>query len=210
VSDNVISRSPISPIPPVQLVAGWEVSGCQSAAALTISDCSPVAKVHLCGRRIGKLADAMGVPFGRAIRKASDLIVGSEPGGWLWLGPVGAALRVVMAVEGIVVQFAAEEFASVVDLTHGLALVRISGRESLELLERLCPLDLNDDMAPDGSAFRAPVAGVATDVIRDDRDGTRSYLLQCDRSSGQYLFDTLMEAGHSFGIGVDGFKPPGI
>jgi len=29
------------------------------------------------------------------------------------------------------------------------------------------------------------VAKVVTDVVRDDFDGTRSYLLHCERSSGQ-------------------------
>jgi hypothetical protein len=32
-----------------------------------------------------------------------------------------------------------------------------------------------------------------------------SYLLHCERSSGQYLFDTLLDAGREFGVQVDGF-----
>ena len=38
----------------------------------------------------------------------------------------------------------------------------------------------------------------------------RSYLLHCERSSGQYLADSLLDAGAEFGIGVDRFMPPGI
>jgi sarcosine oxidase subunit gamma len=33
-------------------------------------------------------------------------------------------------------------------------------------------------------------------------------LLHCERSSGQYLFDALVAAGESFGIGVTGFAAP--
>ena len=62
---------------------------------------------------------------------------------------------------------------------------------------------------PDGAALRTAVAAVATDVIRDDLDGIRSYLLHCERSVGQYLFDVALRAGAEFGIEVDGFRLPG-
>ena len=77
-------------------------------------------------------------------------------------------------------------------------------------LARLCGADLHDDMAPDGAALRSSVAGVATDIVRDDRAGVPSYLLHCERSSGQYLFGALTGAGESLGIGVDGFRLPAI
>ena len=99
---------------------------------------------------------------------------------------------------------------SVIDLTHGRALVRLTGGQAADLLASLCGVDLDDGMTPDGTAFRSSVAGVATDVIRDDRGGPRSYLLHCERSSGQYLFGALTGAGEPFGIGVDGFLAPGI
>jgi heterotetrameric sarcosine oxidase gamma subunit len=96
------------------------------------------------------------------------------------------------------------------DLTHGRALVRVTGPEAVDLLARLCGADLQDDMAPDGAALRSGVAGVATDIVRDDQAGVPSYLLHCERSSGQYLFGALVSAGESLGIGVDGFRLPGI
>jgi glycine cleavage system aminomethyltransferase T len=54
--------------------------------------------------------------------------------------------------------------------------------------------------------LRTSVAEVATDVVRDDvrSTGERSYLLHCERSSGQYLFDALLDAGREFGVQVDG------
>jgi hypothetical protein len=60
--------------------------------------------------------------------------------------------------------------------------------------------------AADGTAFRSAVAGVVTEVVRDDRPGPeRSYLLACDWSFGQYLFDALLDAGGEFGVQVNGF-----
>jgi sarcosine oxidase subunit alpha len=42
--------------------------------------------------------------------------------------------------------------------------------------------------------------------IRDDAGGTRSYLLHCERSVGQYLFDALLKAGAEYGLTVDGLR----
>ena len=207
-----VARSPIAPAPPVRVEAGWEVSGCRSDAALTIADHTPLAKVHLRAPWNGAMAKALGVPFGRAARDPDGpwLVVGSGPGEWLVLAPPGAAAPVAGWLGTMAAESAGEEFVSVVDLTHGRALVRVTGRDAAELLARLCGADLHDDMAPDGAALRAPVAGVATDIVRDDRAGVPSYLLHCERSSGQYLFGALVSAGESLGIGVDGFRLPGI
>jgi heterotetrameric sarcosine oxidase gamma subunit len=211
----------------VRVEAGWEVSGCRSEAALTITDGTPLAKVHLRAPWNGAMAKALGVPFGRASREGGGaygasqdgpegvwLVVGSGPGEWHVLAPPGAAVAVTDWLGTVAADAAGDEFVSMTDLTHGRALVRVTGPDAADLLARLCGADLDDDMAPDGSALRSAVAGVATDVIRDDTmidgAGVPSYLLHCERSSGQYLFGALVSAGESFGIGVDGFRPPGI
>ena len=210
-----VARSPIAPAPPVRVEAGWEMSGCRSDAPLTITDCTPLAKVHLRAPWNGAMAKALGVPFGRAGRdlEVPDgvwLVAGSGPGEWFVLAPPGTAGLAGGWLGTLAADSAPEEFVSVVDLTHGRALMRITGPDAADLLARLCGADLHDDMAPDGAALRSAVAGVATDLIRDDRAGVPSYLLHCERSSGQYLFGALVSAGESLGIGVDGFRLPGI
>lgn len=209
-----VARSPIAPAAPVRVEAGWEVSGCRTNAPFTIADHTPLAKVHLRAPWNGAMAKALGVPFGRAARDTSRdgawLVVGSGPGEWFVFAPPGAAAQAADWLDTLAADSGAGELVSVVDLTHGRALVRITGQDAAELMARLCGVDLHDDMAPDGAALRSAVAGVATDIIRDDRDGVLSYLLHCERSSGQYLFDALVGAGESLGIGVDGFRLPGI
>ena len=217
-----VSRSPIAPAPPVRVEAGWEVSGSCSDAPLTITDCTPLAKVHLRAPWNGAMAKALGVPFGRAGREGGGaygpegvwLVVGSGPGEWHVLAPPGAAAAVTDWLATVAADAAGDEFVSVTDLTHGRALVRVTGPDAADLLARLCGADLEDDMAPDGAALRSGVAGVATDIIRDDTmidgAGVPSYLLHCERSSGQYLFGALVSAGEELGIGVDGFRLPGI
>lgn len=208
-SENVIARSPIRPAAPVAVVAGWEVSAARSDAALTITDATPLAKVQVKAPAGGALAKVLGVPFGRAAWDAGELVIGAGPGQWLVLAPPGTGASVARRLEGTAAESAPGEFASVTDLTHGRALIRVTGARVPDLLARLCPADLHDDMAPNGAAFRAPVAALATDLVRDDRAGTMSYLLHCERSSGQYLFDTLVAAGEPLGIGVTGFEVPG-
>ncbi len=206
----VTARSPIPPAPPVRIEAGWEVSGRRSDAELSITDCTPLAKVALRAPGNGAMAAALGVPFGRAARNEDGLLIGSGPGEWLVLAPPGTAPQVAGRLEKAAGRSAPGEFVTVLDVTHGRALIRLTGGPSAQLLASLCAVDLADDMTPDGTAFRSSVAGVTTDVVRDDRNGTPSYLLHCERSSGCYLFGALASVGERAGLGVDGFRLPGI
>ncbi|MGH3344544.1 MAG: sarcosine oxidase subunit gamma, partial [Carbonactinosporaceae bacterium] len=132
----------------------------------------------------------------------------SGPGEWLALAGPGTAdaLRERLAA-GLSGVSGAAGFVTLVDLTHGRALVRLSGVQAGDVLAKVCGIDLRDGVTPDGAALRTSVARLVTDVVRDDRPGTPSYLLHCERSSGQYLFDALFDAGRQFGIDVDGFHP---
>jgi heterotetrameric sarcosine oxidase gamma subunit len=226
---DIVARSPIAPASPVVVDHGWEVSGRRAEAALTITDCTPLTKVQVRAPIGGQAAAALGVRFGRAARDAAGtLVVGSGPGEWLLLAAPGRVPA--LGPEAVAAQSPGES-VTWVDQTHGRALVRLSGPHSPSLLVKLCGIDLDDDITPDGSAFRTSVAALATDVIRDDLVSgpgpsgsgvspgrtvsprrstacTRSYLLHCERSSGQYLFDALLRAGAESGIEIDGFRMP--
>jgi heterotetrameric sarcosine oxidase gamma subunit len=178
------------------------------AASLTLTDLSALAKVQVKAPPDGQVRAALGTPFGRAVRSAAlgALVVGSGPGEWLVLGPPDAAAELRAALTELVA--GVDEFASVVELTHGRALVRLRGPDSAALLAKVCAVDLADAVTPDGAAFRSSLARVVTDVVRDDLpDGTRSYLLHCERSSGQYLAESLLDAGTEFDIAVTSFDP---
>ncbi len=90
---------------------------------------------------------------------------------------------------------------SVVDLTHGLSALRLSGSAAPELLSRVCALDLSEAMTPEGTLRCCPLAGLAVVLVRDDVEGERSYLVLVDRSYGQSLYDVLLDAGAEFGLG---------
>jgi len=234
VADTVtapVARSPIAPPPPVLVVDGWEVSGRRSTAPLRLVDCTPLAKVLVRADPGGRVARHLGVGHGRAARDPhGTLVVGSGPDEWLLLAAPGTEAAVAARVRAVAGSGAAGEqdleLVSVVELfTHGRALMRLTGADAPHLLAKVCSVDFADRVTPDGTAFRSSVAKVATDVVRDDRpgapqatppgapqassSGTRSYLLHCERSSGQYLFDAILDAGREFGIEPDGFTGTG-
>src|SRR5262249_23278376 len=119
-----LARSPIRPPDPVIVLAGWEVSGRRAAGTLTLTDCTPLAKVRP-GAPVGAEAGAsLAVPLGGARRDGDGvLVVGSGPGEWLLIGPPGHADGIAARLEELAARYPAEP-ASVVDLTHGRALIR--------------------------------------------------------------------------------------
>jgi heterotetrameric sarcosine oxidase gamma subunit len=204
-----VARSPIEPLPPVLVVEGWEVSGRRAQAALTLTDCTPLVKVQVRAPIGGRAAAELAVPFGRTIREpGGTLVAGSGPGEWLLLAAPGQG-PVLAARLGDLAARCPGELVTATDVTHGRALVRLTGQQAAGVLAKVCGIDTSDGITPDGAAFRTAVAAVATDVIRDDTGCVPSYLLHCERSSGAYLFGELLAAGGEFGIEIDGFTTEG-
>ena len=135
----------------------------------------------------------MSVPFGSSRTEESVLIVGQRPDEFLLLGHE-TAIRVLL--DGL----DRAGHVSVIDNTHGRAMFRLTGAGSASVLEKLCSLDWNDHMTPDGAAVSGSVAKVTCDIVRNDLQGTPSYLISCDRSYGQYLFEVILDAGQEFSI----------
>jgi sarcosine oxidase, subunit alpha len=196
-------------------VTAADATGPRTGSGLTLTDLTPLAKVLVRARSDGAMARTLGVPVGRAARDGPGaLVTGCGPGEWLVLGSVGDGLGLRQRLEEAAGRVAGEELVSVLDLTHGRALVRMSGTRAADVLAKLCAVDLADLSTPNGTAFRSSVAKLVTDVVRDDQERASgrvpSYLLHCDRSYGQYLVDALLDAGAEFGIGTGGFLAPGI
>ncbi|MGH8912336.1 MAG: sarcosine oxidase subunit gamma [Acidimicrobiia bacterium] len=117
---------------------------------------------------------------GTSQETSAGLVWSVSPGEWTVLGP---------RPEG-----------EVVDLTHVRAMFRLTGADSARLMSKLCALDLGPDMFPDGAAARTLFAGVATELVRQDDGGVRSYLIVPSRSFGRYIHETILDAGQEFGL----------
>src|SRR5215217_5796799 len=120
-----------------------------------------------------------------------------------------AKILVLASPEGELARALGVPFGRAARDPHGRALLRISGARAPDVLAKICAIDFSEVATPDGAAFSSFVAKLVTDVVRDDRGEEISYLLHCERSSGQYLFDALIDAGDEFGIEVDGFVDHG-
>jgi heterotetrameric sarcosine oxidase gamma subunit len=178
------------------------VSKAKSSSALRLSDLTSLAKVLIRTSGTSSMGASLGCGLGRSVRNAAGhLVAGTGPGEWLVIAPAGSAETVFAELEGS----DQPELTTVLDLTHGGVLFRLSGSDAHRVLEKVCAIDFSDAVTPDGAVFRSSVARVTTDVVRDDLAGVRSYLLHSDRSSGQYLFDALLDAGAEFSIAVDGY-----
>jgi heterotetrameric sarcosine oxidase gamma subunit len=138
----------------------------------------------------------MGVPFGGSRLHDEVLISGQRPGEWLLLGSATAIGAAASSIDQT-------GHVSIVDHTHSRALFRLVGETASGLLEKVCSLDWSDAMTPNGAVVSASVAKVTCDIVRNDHQGTPSYLIACDRSFAQYLFDAVLDAGKEFDIGAN-------
>ena len=166
---------------------------------LMLADASATTKWLVRASAEGSVGERLNTPFGSS-RAAPEgaLVLGSRPGEWIVTGTAEAVGTVVDSLTG----FDAAEFVTALDWTHGRALFRVTGPDAPRMLEKVCSLDWSDLMTPDGAVASASVAKVTCDIARNDVDGVPSYLVFCDRSFGQYLFDALIDAGDEFGLAV--------
>ena len=170
-----------------------------ASGALMLSDAGATVKWLVRGSSDGAAADRLGAPFGSSrATEGGALVLGSRPGEWIVVGAAEAVAEAVAGIDGL----DPSDFVTALDWTHGRALFRVTGPDAPRMLEKVCGLDWSDPMTPDGAVASASVAKVTCDLARNDVDGTPSYLIFCDRSFGQYLFDALIDAGDEFGLVV--------
>lgn len=153
---------------------GWRLIDCSGTPKLLVYEAFEPG---------GLMERRLGAGFGATITAGDgSLVCGVRPGEWLLLGErSGSSPEVTGAVD--------------VDLTHGLAMFRLSGPAAPEVLAAVCSIDTTEAMFPDGAVCGASVARVGCTLVRDDVAGERSYLILSPRSSGRYLFDAVRDAG---------------
>lgn len=159
-------------------------------ATITLADESATTKTLVRSDQV-----QFGLSFGASTRVGEALIAATRPDETLILGDAAAVASAEAALD-------TGGFTSVIAFTHGRSLFRVTGELVASMLEKVCGLDWSDTMTPNGAVVTASVALTTCDIIRDDLDDVPSYLLMCDRSFGQYLFDALIDAGTEFGITV--------
>ena len=171
---------------------------------LTLTDASATTKWLVRAGADGPTADRLGASFGTSrVAPGGALVLGSRPGEWIIVGTPGEVAAAVADLDGL----GEQEFMTALDWTHSRAMFRLTGVDATRMLEKVCGIDWGDHMTPDGAVLSASVALITCDLARNDLSGndaagTPSYLVFCDRSFGQYLFDALIDAGTEFGLTV--------
>jgi len=167
--------------------------GRQDRTALTLADESALSKWLVRADARSRTAVALATPFGSGSERGGVLIACSRPDEWLLLGPE-------TEIEALVLGLPAADHVSLIEWTHARAAIRLTGVIATRALEKVCALDWSDAMTPDGAVTSASVAKVTCDVVRNDLAGVPSYVVLCDRSFGQYLYDALADAADEFGV----------
>jgi len=165
-------------------------------AALTLTDESAKTKMVVRAKAGTPARASLAQVFAGSRESGGVLIAGTRPDEWMLLGDADA-------VATRTTELSLEGHVSLVDWTHGRAQFRLTGDVATSALEKICGLDWSDQMMPDGAVTSGSVAKVTCDLVRNDVDRTPSYLILCDRSFGQYLFDTIIDSGVEFGISVN-------
>lgn len=160
-------------------------------AALVLTDESAMTKMVV-RAKAGTLArGALAQPFAGSRTGAGVVVAGTRPDEWMLLGPAEA-------VSARLADVPTEGHVSFVDWTHGRAQFRLTGDVATSALEKVSGLDWSEAMMPNGAVTSGSVAKVTCDLIRNDVDGTPSYLILCDRSFGQYLYDAILDSMSEF------------
>jgi len=162
-------------------------------AALTLADESTTYKTLVRAAAGTSARGSLAVAYGSSSNTGEVLTAGSRPDEWILIGSADAVRSRIGVLD-------TSGHVSVVDWTHGRAMFRLSGVRAGDALSKVCSIDLSDSMTPNGAVVSASVAKVGCDLIRNDMNGAKSFLLLCDRSFAQYLFDALIDTCNEFGV----------
>jgi heterotetrameric sarcosine oxidase gamma subunit len=183
-----IARGAFRAVGPTRIEDGWEISTAPGGP-LCITDLSRLAKFSV--RSDPGASAPSGYPAAWTTARLGDRLVSAAASGeWLVLAPSGDSAGID---EG-------GDVLSVVDISHGRAMLRLTGADSADLLSHLVAVDLSPTAVPDGISLRTYVGSIVTDLVRDDVDGTRSFVLHSERSAGGSLLDSLIDAGRALGV----------
>jgi heterotetrameric sarcosine oxidase gamma subunit len=164
-----------------------------------------------------KLTDLSGVPVILLQGRAADLLqqhfaaVPAQPGDvvdtgggllaqltleefYLFGKLAGADLPTAVALD------APDQRVQATDLTHGKAILKLSGSPAAEALSKICGLDFHPSAFANLQAKQTSAAKIKTLIARCDENDVPTYYLHVDRPLGQYFWDIVWDAGQEFGV----------
>ena len=131
----------------------------------------------------------------RRVSNKGFAVIGTAPGQWLAVAESKEA-RALPGMLGV----ALKGLATVVDLSDGKAVLRISGGRARDTLAKGCSLDLHPTVFNPGSAATTPVALI--DCVIWQVDETPSYDLAVPSSYAESFWSWLTASAAEFGYTV--------
>ena len=93
-----------------------------------------------------------------------------------------------------------ESCVHMTDVTSSFTAVQIIGPQGYDLLRKLTALDLNPTAFSNLRCAQGDIAKVHALVLRADVKTQLAYEVYCRREFGEYLWQTLRDAGQEFGV----------
>ena len=190
----------------MELVDGWrrpvryaptdeELAAVRSGVG--VCDVSPMGKLALLGDGLEELLSAVfpDIPLpsvGRAVR--------IDDGTTAARLARDEALVTTAGVRSLRLTAGAAGCAHVVDVTSALAAVRIAGPRSPDLLAALTEMNAAPHAFGDGSCAQSQFAEIHGTLARLDAAGLPAYTLFFGREYGDYMWESIMEAGERYDL----------
>ena len=170
-------------------------------SAVGVCDVSPIGKLSLQGTGMDALLsnafpDSRLPAVGRAVRVDDETVVARlAHDEALLTTTAGRPERL-----GVSTADAGDVCAHVVDVTSALAAVRVAGPRAPDLLAALTELDVSADAFPDASCAQSRFAEIHGTLVRLEAAGMPGYTLLFGREYGDYMWESMMEAGERYGL----------
>jgi glycine cleavage system aminomethyltransferase T len=173
----------------------------QLRAATGVCDISSKGKLALQGEIDSQILQALGQSgpgaigtVGKITHETGDVVIARLADDDALLLTAGRSSILAGLVEK------SEACSHTVDMTSVLAGLAIVGPTAQSVLTGLTEIDTSDMAFPDLSCAQGMVAEVRATLLRVDRGGVPGYELYFGRDYGEYMWDSVLEAGEPAGL----------
>lgn len=196
-------------------VAGWQLpddfgsgSAGQSAAssAVALADQSANGLVAVLGSEaesvVASVLNVKGLEIGQGADSGDSQVYRLRQDSFLVSTPPGGEASMTEKLNGAAGK--AGSLVTVNDVTNGRFQFHLVGPKSAELLSRISGIDFHDSQFPNLGVKQTGVAKTRQTILRHDTAGKQVYCLIGVASFGEYVWETIQEAGLPLGLALIG------
>jgi heterotetrameric sarcosine oxidase gamma subunit len=192
-------------------VAGWQLPdvyevGVTGRAAVALADQSANGLVSVQGAEaesvVASVLDVNGLEIGQGAESGDSQVYRLRQDMFLVSTPPGGEVSAAEKLNDVAGK--ALSLVTVNDVTNGRFQFHLIGPKSADLLSRISGVDFHDSQFPNLSVKQTGVAKTRQTILRHDVAGNRVYCLIGAASFGEYVWETIQEAGRPLGLALIG------